>query len=78
MRRTPMLEEFLRWTARDNLSTTRASFWPKVNDIISFFDDVEIMFDRHDRITFVTKRCNARISFSMSAKCNPVVGSSNT
>ena len=48
-----MLEQFLWRTTGNNVASAGTPFWPEVNDVVSFFDNVEVVFDRHHGVAFV-------------------------
>jgi hypothetical protein len=53
-----------------------AALGAHVDHAVGGLDHVEVVLDHHDGVALLDQRCRTSSSFSMSAKCRPVVGSS--
>ena len=54
----------------------RAGFRADVHDVIGFRDDAEIVLDDDDGVAFIDEPVEDLSSYSTSAMCRPMVGSS--
>ncbi|GIT15172.1 MAG: hypothetical protein CM1200mP36_09280 [Gammaproteobacteria bacterium] len=78
MRASLSAHDLFRRALGDNLATTVPALRTHVYDPVRLRDDIEIVLNDDDRVPASTNRCRTLISFSTSAMCNPMVGSSST
>ena len=70
------LRDLLGRADRDDLAARLAALGAEVDEPVGLLDHVEVVLDHEHVLPPSTSRCSTSSSFSMSAKCRPVVGSS--
>ena len=69
--------DVLRRALGDDAPAAGAALGAEVDDPVGRLDDLHVVLDHHHRVAALDQRCSAASSVSTSAKCSPIVGSSN-